>query len=169
MALSCHRQIASDPDPFNKWFGRAMGYSVIVFIPVAGYFYYQYPDWSWVYLFPSQTLPLFVGPMVLSAYAAGMFFGFLSAQALIQRGLMRTCIASLVYSLLLTLGIFGFTYDQYLHLASYDAYHKGKAIPIFQDPEFMSVINIGGAVMVLAAVVILAWNWHEGRSFKAKA
>lgn len=162
MALSCYRQIASETDPFNRWFWRAMGYSVLVFIPVAGYFYFAFPDWSWVYLFRSHELPLFVGPMVLSAYGAGMFFGFLAAQAMIQRGMIRHAIASTLYALGVTLGIFGFTHHQYLHLASYDGYHAGKHIPIFQDAGFMQVINLGGAMMVLGAVMILVWNWREG-------
>ena len=166
MALSCYRQIAAESDPFNRWFWRAMGYSVLVFIPVAGYFYYAFPDWSWVYLFRSQELPLFVGPMVLSAYGAGMFFGFLTAQAMIQRGQIRSAVMSMLYALGITLGIFGFTYSEYLHLGSYDQYHAGKAISIFQDANFMKIINQGGAMMVLGAVVILAWNWSEGRKFK---
>lgn len=165
MALSCYRQIAGETDPFNRWFWRAMGYSVLVFIPVAGYFYYAFGDWSWVYLFRTQELPLFVGPLVLSGYGAGMFFGFLAAQAMIQRGLVRHAIASMLYSLALTLGIFGFTHHQYLHLGSYDSYHAGKSISIFADAPFMQVINVGGAVMVLGAVVILVWNWREGKSF----
>lgn len=165
MALSCYRQIARETDPFNRWFWRAMGYSVLVFIPVAGYFYYTYTDWSWVYCFKPADLPFFVGPLVLSAYGAGMFFGFLVAQLMIQRGMPRQAVASTVYSLALTLGIFGFTHHQYLHRGTYDEYHAGKAIPIFQDPTFMTVINIGGALMVLAAVVILFWNWREGKGF----
>jgi hypothetical protein len=165
MALSCYRQIARETDPFNRWFWRAMGYSVLVFIPVAGYFYYAYPDWSWVYCFETRKLPFFVGPLVLSAYGAGMFFGFLTAQAMIQRNMLRQAIALMVYALALTLGIFGFTHHQYLHLGTYDAYHAGKAVPFLQDSTFVMVINVGGALMVLAAAVILVWNWREGRSW----
>jgi hypothetical protein len=165
MALSCYRQIAKETDPFNRWFWRAMGYSVLVFIPVAGYFYYAYSDWSWVYLFRTEQLPFFVGPLVLSGYGAGMFFGFLSAQAMIQRGMMRQAIASGAYALALTLGIFGFTWKEYMNLGSYESFHAGKAVPIFSDQTFMTVINVGGALMVLGALVILVWNWREGKSF----
>jgi hypothetical protein len=163
MALSCHRQLAGEDAPFNRWFWRAMAYAFLIFVPVAGLFYYRYPDWSWVYVVRPADVPAWVGPLVLSAYGAGSFYGFLAAHAMIRRGHLGQAAASCAYALAVTLGVFGFTWHQYMNLGTYDTYHAGKATPIAADATFWVVFNGGGACMILGAAAILAWNWWEGR------
>jgi hypothetical protein len=164
MAFSAQRRDRDHVTPFTPGFRRATGYALFLFVPVAGYFYYAFPDWSWVYLVPDpgQTRPL--GPLVLAAYAAGMFYGYLVAQAALRKALRPLFLGSLTVSGALLALTFVLTRHQYLHVGNYAQYHAGTAPVIFHVPDFMLRLNLGGVVMIGGAVAIIGWNWWEGRT-----
>ncbi|MBI4868215.1 MAG: hypothetical protein HY816_14815 [Candidatus Wallbacteria bacterium] len=167
-ALSAWKQLWNKPAaPFDRVFGRAMAWSVGCFVPVAGYFYYAYPDWSLVYMFEPAGVPAWVGPCVFAGYASGMFFGYLTAALLLSRAKLGAFLASAGLALFLNVAMFGATWDQYFVLGTVAEYRAGKAVPIFQDSAFMTRMNVGGALMVLGAVLVLAQNVREGVRLEA--
>ncbi len=162
MALSAWTYIGGKDRPvFNRFFWRAMAWSLFCFVPVAGYFYYAYPDWSMVYMTGPAARPAWLGPCIFAAYSGGMFFGYLTAQYLLGRALILPFAASLLYALFLNVAMFAATWDQYTHLGTTAQYLAGQAVPIDSDGAFMLRMNIGGAIMVLSGIAVLAMNLRD--------
>ncbi|MBI3893672.1 MAG: hypothetical protein HY303_19305 [Candidatus Wallbacteria bacterium] len=169
-ALSAWKQLWNRPvEPFDRFFARAMIWSVCCFVPVAGYFYYAYPDWSLVYMFDPAGVPSWVGPCVFAGYASGMFFGYLTAAFLLSRARLAAFVGSALFAGFLNVAMFAATWDQYWRLGSVADYRAGKGVPILSDAVFMTRMNVGGALMVLGAVIVLALNWREPAAGAGKA
>ncbi len=163
-ALSAWKQTwGQELEPFNRHFARAMAWSACCFVPIAGYFYYAYPDWSLVYLTEPAGVPAWVGPCIFLGYASGMFFGYLTAQLLLSRKKLAAFACSAALAAFFNVAMFAATWDQYLHLGTVASYRAGEAKMMFQDAAFMSRMNIGGALMALGAIVVLALNLLERR------
>ncbi len=161
-ALSAWRHLWNRPvEPFDRLFARAMGWSLFCFVPVAGYFFYAYPDWSLVYMFDPAGIPVWVGPCIFAGYASGMFFGYLTAAFLLSRARLAGFVCSTLLAAFLNVAMFAATADQYFRLGTVAEYRAGQGVSIFQDAAFMTRMNIGGALMVAGALLVLAWNWRE--------
>ncbi|MBI4574676.1 MAG: hypothetical protein HY722_00250 [Planctomycetes bacterium] len=149
------------PTPAPFW--QALVYSLLVWVPVTGWFYYRYTDWSLAYLMDSARVPGYVGPAALFSYVAGIYGGYLGAQCLIQHGHKVAAAVMTVGALGLTLAIYGATADQYAHVGTFAQYHAGLAPPLDQVEGFPMALNLAGALLALPYAGFVVYNVASGR------
>jgi hypothetical protein len=137
---------------WTKPLALSMAYAILIFVPVTGWYFYAHTGWSTVYLRDEALIKWWCGPIILSFYVLGMFFGSSTAQALIQNGqekYVRFTLGLGVYWFLATVFL---TRDEYLHIGTFAQFHAGLARPIFNDPAFMMEMNLMGAALALPAI-----------------
>lgn len=135
-------------------------FAALIFCPVTGWSFYAYPAWATAYLRPEFLIPAWSGPILVSFYFLGMVFGTLLAQNFIQKNQMKWFWFTFGLGLFWLLSLTFLTLDEYQHIGTYNAYHAGQAQLIFEAPEFMSSLNIMGALIGVPGVA-LAFYLHK--------
>lgn len=153
--LLAQKEIRAQPGKFfTVPFVVSLCYSALIFIPIAGWYFYKHTGWSTAYINPEESFSVISGPLIFLQYFFGMFFGALLTQCLIQLDRMKAAYVSLIFGIIWLKGIWFFTLDQYLHVGTYAQYHQGVARRLFDDSVFQSQLNMMGIFMFGPAIII---------------
>lgn len=141
----------------------SLAYASFIFIPITGWYFYAHTGWSTVYLRDETLIPGWAGPLILSFYFLGMLFGAGLSQALIQAGQLRAAKICLGLGCFWLLSLALLTSDEYAHIGTFAQYHRGIAPLIFSTPQFMTELNIMGALLALPAIAIAIIFYRRSR------
>jgi hypothetical protein len=92
--------------PWGRELFAVLSYVAIISWPVAVYFYFVHPDWSWMYLVDSARLPAGIVLVVLFAHLASLIGGYLVGWALLKARRERQLLGLLLFAMVLPV-VFG--------------------------------------------------------------
>lgn len=121
-----------------------------------GWMFFFRPDWMFVYLVDTSTLPLVPLYLVFAFVCIGL--GFVSALGVgLLFHLKKTALGWLsAISCVATLGLFAFmTAEQYAKLGTTKDYHAGVAKKLTEDPTMMIAMNVVTGVLVIGGVTLI--------------
>jgi len=173
LTLAARRKIESEaPAAFARYVKAGAGFGLLYGLAV-GFWCFAYPDWMWGYALKASEwstwwwYPGFVGALALAG-AAGAFF----AQQLIARRAFYGAVLLGVFGLWLLASIWAMTFEAYMHLSTYDAWHaipRGPSILTNQDPRWVTGSIIVSVVMVIYVVGTMVRFVLEGRRLNRAA
>lgn len=167
-ALSARRQIAAAPplkaEPFDSAFNRGLSCIIAVHLPVAGYFYYAFPDWSLGYLVPATRMPLGFGIALAAIIFNAFFFFYLATQALIRARRPLTAMIATSQVGLLALIFAAIFAEELTHVGSYFAFHAGDLKPLTWGTGLLEII-IGILFFSVSGTVVLFMNARDDRAY----
>lgn len=138
---------------WSAWYGLCVGW-----------FFFERPDWMFVYLLDSQKLPLVPAFLafcaVLVAYGV---FGALGTGILIQQGRRGFAVLTAVGAVLSMGFIFAITANAYTHVGTYAQYLKGEAPQIDADAAMKMAMNVSGGGIVIGILVVLFLQFRKAR------
>lgn len=130
-----------------------------------GWFFFARPDWMFVYLLDTQTVPLvpaFLVFMVLLVVHG--VFGALGAGILMQQQ-RKALAAFLAAGAVLTIGFFfAISANAYVHLGTFEQYTNGVAPALETDGTMKLAMNLSGAGSGLAAALMLFLRFKKART-----
>lgn len=139
---------------WSAWYGLCVGW-----------FFFERPDWMFVYLLDTQKVPL------VPAFLAFWFivvlygiFGALGTGLLMQqekKGLAVLTAAGAVLSLGF---IFAITLNAYTHVGTFAQYVKDAAPALDADASMKMAMNLSGAGIVAGILVVLFLQFRKSRA-----
>jgi exosortase/archaeosortase len=130
---------------WSAWYGLCVGW-----------FFFERPDWMFVYLMDTQKIPLVPAFLAfwLVVIAYGMF-GALGTGLLMQQGRTGVALATAAGAVLSMGFIFAITANAYVHVGTYAQYVKAEAPALEADAAMKMAMNLSGAGIVVGIVVAL--------------
>lgn len=135
----------------------------IVVWPTTAYLYLAHPDWSWLYLVDPDRVPRLVVVPLVAASAAAVGFGYWGAARMLALVPDRRALPGALAGLgALVLLLAFLARARLLHDGSYDEYHAGRALPLFDVKLGYALVAV--AVGVIGATAFVAWELlRDGR------
>jgi hypothetical protein len=152
--------------PWGRELAAVLLFEGIVIWPVALYFYFVFPDWSWMYLVDPRHLPWGTAALVLLAYAAALLGGYVGGWALL-RAHRQKALAATVTGAAAALGVFSLVCrGRLLAAGSFEEYHAGRALFLTQGKLIWALVVTGVGVLASMVLVGLAL-WEQGRRYRS--
>jgi uncharacterized BrkB/YihY/UPF0761 family membrane protein len=160
---ACARvQFASGTSPWGRELWAVLSFEAIIVWPVALYFYFVHPDWSWMYLVDPRRLPWGIATLVLLAYVATLLGGYLGGWALARArkekllyGAVAAAALMLIVFLIAARGRLG-------HDGTFAEYHAGRALSVGEGKIGWALAATTTGVMI--AIVLVGFTlWEQGK------
>jgi hypothetical protein len=160
---ACARvQFMGGGSPWGREIIAVLSFEAIIVWPVALYFYYVHPAWSWMYFVDPARLPWGVSVLVLLGYVATLIGGYLAGWSLLRVRKER-----LVYAALAVLGVTLVVFltvcrGRVSHAGSYDDYHAGHALALGEGKLGWALAATSTGVAI--AIVLVGFTlWEQGK------
>lgn len=147
---------------YNRYFSALVMLEIMIFVPVGMYYNGFYPDWSWMYLVDTRTIPAGLSVMALAAYpvaaAMGYLVGYFSAKG-------NADWVSILFLLFLGLGLVGMFIvgtNKLSHLGTYDQYRNNVNLEKWTTTSLFPSILVTWPGVAVAWGYILLRFWKEG-------
>jgi hypothetical protein len=125
----------------TRYFSGLMMLQIMVVMPLGGYFYAFYPDWSWMYLVNSQQINLGVVIMALVSYPLAAAMGYLVGYYSSRSGSDWVTVMFITFMFIGLIGLFAVAYNQLLNVGTYNQYHRNVGLKlIYGTSLFPSVL-----------------------------
>lgn len=134
---------------------------MVTFVPFAAYYVARYPDWSWMYLFPSTSLPGYVTYGALAVYVAAVWAGFELTGALLKAGQLLPARLNAIGDLVILGVITVWGWHRLMFAGPFEEYQAGSAPLIFKTPLFWAVAAMG--VVFVPALLFMLRRTRESR------
>jgi hypothetical protein len=166
IALAAKRQIETENVGFFSRYVGAGALFGLVFGLSVGWFCFNYPDWMWVYGVPVDRWSVWwwYPPFLLGLTITGAA-GALFAQALLARRRPWLAVGVGLIGLYILVVFWSMTWEPYQYLSTYEQWHAEPrvAIPIQDDPRFMTAMNIAGPIQGVVFLLLVGRFLLEGR------
>lgn len=165
VAFSAHLQIRTMQRPvsYNRYFNALMLLEALVVIPAGIYFATFYPDWSWMYLIDTRTLPTGTSVMAIASYpvaaALGYLVGYFSARS-------ASDWVTVVFMLFVVLSIGGLLImsgDKLAVLGTYEQYHRSVGLKAFGESSLLPSIALAWLCIGVSWGTLVFRFAREGR------
>jgi hypothetical protein len=155
-------QFASGSSPWGRELMAVLLFEGIIVWPVALYFYFVHPDWSWMYFVDPQRLPWGIASLVLLAYVATLLGGYLGGWALARARQERLLYGAvgLVGLVLIIFLIAGRT--RLGHDGSFAQFHAGSAVSVGEGKIGWALAATTTGVIIAIALVGFTL-WEQGK------
>lgn len=147
---------------YNRYYTALLMLEIMIFLPVGMYFNGFYPDWSWMYLVDSRTLPTGLSAMALAAYPVsatmGYLVGYFSAKS-------NSDWVSMMFILFLVFGLIGLFVvgvNKFIHLGTFDQYHNNVNLRKWTQTSLFPSILVTWVGVFVAWGYLLFRFWREG-------
>ncbi len=159
-------QFAEGGSPFRSEIVAVLSFAALVLWPLAIYFYFVHPDWSWMYFLDPRRLPrgLFIG--VLMLHLAALLGGYLAGFAAIKARRMRLLYGSMAGLLALLLVLSVLLRGRLSSDGTLEEYRAGTALSLSEGRlGFILVIAMAG---LIAGIAITGYAlWDCGRRYRS--
>lgn len=164
---ACARvQFSGGAPPWGRELTAILSFEAIVFWPVALYFYFIHPAWSWLYVVDPRRLPWGSAALALLGCAATLLGGYLAGWALLRVRRARLLYGAISVTGLLLAVMMVLLRSRLLSSGSFAEYQAGRALPAGETKlgwalAVCSLGMLGGIFLVALALR------DQGKQFRA--
>lgn len=126
---------------------RAIGVVLVAFVPFAAYYVRRYPDWSWMYLVDSGSIPAALTYGMLGVYMLFTWAGFELGAVLVTRVQPLVALLHAVSDGVVIVVISLWGWHRLLHAGTYAEYHGDGAPLIVHTPLFWVILAMGAVFL----------------------
>lgn len=147
---------------YNRYFTALLMLEIIIFLPVGMYFNGFYPDWSWMYMVDTRSIPVGVGAMALAAYPMAAAMGYLVGYFSTKGNSDWVSIMFILFLVFGLIGLFIVGFNKFVHLGTFDQYHNNVNLKNWKNTSLFPSIIISWLGIFVAWGYILLRFWKEG-------
>lgn len=139
VAFSAHMQIRTMQRPvsYNRYFNALMLLEALVVVPAGIYFAAFYPDWSWMYLVDTRTLPTGTIVMAIASYPVAAGLGYLVGYFSARSASDWVTVVFMVFVVLSLGGLLVMAGDKLGVLGTYEQYHRNVGLKAFSESSLL--------------------------------
>jgi hypothetical protein len=136
-----------------------LAWVVVVMWPIAAYFYFVHPDWSWMYWIDPQRVPKLVSLVFLLLQAAALVGGFAAGYAFIRAGRYRDHALAMGGVGVLLVLLFALLHRRIFSYGTFQDFRSGSGlVPISQAK--LGYTLVVGALALAATLGYAGWQLH---------
>jgi hypothetical protein len=160
-------QFSGGAMPWGRELVAVLLYEGIIVWPVALYFYFVFPDWSWMYFVDAQRLPRTVSLLVLLGYLVALMAGYFIGWALLRAHKGRY-LAGFAAGVAVGLAAFSLALRARLFsVGTFAEFHAGHAASAWEGKLLWS-LGVTGAGLCTAIVLVGFALWEQGKRYRTQ-
>jgi hypothetical protein len=165
IAYSARIQIRTLQRPVfqSRYFTGLVMLELIILMPVGIYFYTFFPDWSWMYLVDSLSIPPGLGAMALVAYPVAGLLGYLVGYFSARGNSDWVTLMFLVFVGAGLVGMFVVADEQLLWLGTFEQFRRNTGLKPLADTSLMPSMILAWSGAVICWAYLFYRFHHEGR------
>jgi hypothetical protein len=160
---ACARvQFTGGGSPWGRELMAVLSFEGIIVWPVALYYYWVHPAWSWMYFVDPDRLPPGVGLLVMLAYVATLLGGYLGGWALLRARKDRALVGVLATVALVLVVFLIACRARLTHSGTYEEYRAGHALSVGEGKLGWALAATSTGVAI--AIVLVGFTlWEQGK------
>lgn len=160
---ACARvQFAQGTSPWGRELAAVLSFEGIIVWPVALYFYWVHPAWSWMYFVDPARLPGVVVVLVLLAYVVALLGGYMGGWALVRARKEKILYAALAAVGVALVIVLIACRGRVSSSGSYAEYHAGHALALGEGKLGWALAATSTGVAI--AIVLVGFTlWEQGK------
>jgi hypothetical protein len=147
----------------NRYFSALMLFEAAVLLPEGIYFVAFYPDWAWMYLLDSNTVPLAVDAMALVAMPVTATMGFIVGYFSARSNSDWVTLMVIAFGVAGLLGMFVVARNKLLWVGNFEQYHRGVGLEPLQSTSLLPSLLLGWCGAAVCWVYLVYRFSREGR------
>ena len=164
---ACARlQFSAGESPWGRELMAVLSFEAIIVWPVALYYAFVHPAWSWMYFVDPAKLPWGVTVLVLLGYAATLLGGYLGGWALARAHKEKLLYGAIALVGVVLVVVLIACRGRLAHAGTYEEFQAGRALSVGEGKIGWALAATSTGVII--AIVLVGFTlWEQGKRARA--